>query len=190
MFRQRYPDIAVDLDHMVVTSGSIITAGAALAQADLMLALIGRLGSARLASACARYLLIDRRQSQSRFAVMSHLTRQDPFVLKLEKLMEAQLTQALTAEALAREMHVSTRTLARRVQVAVGLSPMRLLQRLRTERALHLIEASDLPIDEVAARVGYTDAATLRRLLKRSVGLSPSGLRAQRRSPGGSGPAR
>ncbi len=181
LFRQRYSDVALDLEHMVVSCGRVTTAGAALAQVDLMLALISRFDSARLAAACTRYLLIERRETQSRYAVLSHLTRQDPFLMKLEKLIEGRLAQPLAVVELAVAMHVSPRTLARRVQTAVGLSPLRLVQRLRTERALQLIEASDLPIDEVAARVGYTDAATLRRLLKRNVGASPGALRAQRR---------
>jgi transcriptional regulator GlxA family with amidase domain len=151
LFRQRYPDVMLDLDHMVVTERRITTAGAALAQADLMLALIARHGSARLAAACARYLLIDRREQQSRYALLSHLTRQDPFLTRLEKLMEARLAQPQSAAEMAAAMHVSTRTLARRVQATVGLSPLRLLQRLRTERALQLIETSDLPIEEIAS---------------------------------------
>jgi transcriptional regulator GlxA family with amidase domain len=181
LFRQRYPEVVLDLEHMVVNCGRVTTAGAALAQADLMLGLIGRFGSARLAAACARYLLMDQRETQSRYAVLRHLTRQEPFLMKLEKLIERRLAQPVAAAELAAAMHVSPRTLARRVQAAVGLSPLRLVQRLRTERALQLIEASDLPIDEVAARVGYTDAATLRRLLKRTVGASPGALRARRR---------
>lgn len=182
LFRQRYPGVVLDLEHMVVSAGRVTTAGAALAQADLMLALIGRLGSQRLAAACSRYLLLDQRLSQARYAMLSHLTRQDPFLVKLERLIERRLSEPLSVQALAAAMHVSQRTLARRVQAVAGLSPLRLVQRLRTERALQLIETSDLPIDEVASRVGYTDAATLRRLLKRHVGASPSALRSQRRA--------
>jgi transcriptional regulator GlxA family with amidase domain len=43
--------------------------------------------------------------------------------------------------------------------------------------ATHLIETTRLPIDEVAARVGYRDSTTLRRLIRRELEVSPSGLR-------------
>jgi transcriptional regulator GlxA family with amidase domain len=181
LFRQRYPDVTLDVEHMVVPAGRVTTAGAALAQADLMLALIGRFGSARLAAACTRYLLIDPRGLQSRYAVLNHLARADPFLVELEGLIEARLAQPESIDDLAAAMHVSARTLARRVQAAVGLSPVRLVQRVRIEHALHLLETSDLPIDDVAAQVGYADPATLRRLLKRSVGDGPSALRKRRR---------
>ena len=65
-FRERFPGVELDMDRMVVADGPITTAGAALAQADLMLELVARHGSAELARQCARYLLLDRRTSQSR----------------------------------------------------------------------------------------------------------------------------
>jgi len=63
------------------------------------------------------------------------------------------------------------------VQTATGLSPIKLIQRRRLLMATHLIETTRLPIEEVAARVGYRDSTTLRRLMRRELDTSPSGLR-------------
>ena len=46
-------------------------------------------------------------------------------------------------------------------------NPRYLISRgLRVERAVHLLKTSDASVDEVAARVGYADATTLRNLLR------------------------
>jgi transcriptional regulator GlxA family with amidase domain len=43
--------------------------------------------------------------------------------------------------------------------------------------ATHLIETTKTAIEQVAARVGYRDSTTLRRLIRRDLNTSPSGLR-------------
>ena len=72
---------------------------------------------------------------------------------------------------------LSEKTLARRVQAATGQSPIRLIQRRRLMMATHLIETTKMPIEAVAEQVGYRDSTTLRRLMRRELGASPSSLR-------------
>ena len=44
----------------------------------------------------------------------------------------------------------------------LGRSPLDYFQSLRIERAVHLLKTSDASVEEVAAKVGYADGATLR----------------------------
>jgi transcriptional regulator GlxA family with amidase domain len=60
VFRQRYPDVRLDAHRIVVPSGAMVTAGAALSHLDLALWLIRR-NSPALASLVARNLVFDRR---------------------------------------------------------------------------------------------------------------------------------
>ena len=53
------------------------------------------------------------------------------------------------------------------MQSVLGRSPLSYFQSLRVERAVHLLKTSSASVDEVAARVGYADGATLRALLRR-----------------------
>ena len=75
---------------------------------------------------------------------------------------------------------MSTRTLDRRVRGATGQGASRFVQRLRLEAATHLIETTALPLGEIAEQVGYRDASTLRRLLRRHLDLNPTDLRRTR----------
>ncbi|MEW6705699.1 MAG: helix-turn-helix domain-containing protein [Pseudomonadota bacterium] len=176
-FRQRYPGVALDERHMVVRDGPLLTAGSAFSQLDLMLAVLTDLAGARVADLCARYLLIDRRPSQARYMMASHALHHDPVVAAAERWIDEHLAEHLSVQALARHLAMSERSLARKVQAATGQPPIKLIQRRRLMMATHLIETTKLPIEQVAERVGYQDSTTLRRLMRREMAISPSGLR-------------
>src|SRR5689334_7653882 len=79
LFRQRYPAVELDDAHMLVSSGSVLTAGAALGHIDLALWLI-RQASPELAATTANYLVVDSRPSQSAYSISDHLAHADPMV--------------------------------------------------------------------------------------------------------------
>ena len=57
------------------------------------------------------------------------------------------------------------------MHAVLGKSPLSYFQSLRVERAVYLLKTSDASVDEIAARVGYADATTLRNLLRRRLKL-------------------
>ena len=67
--------------------------------------------------------------------------------------------------------------LKRRFKAATGSSLIDYLQNLRIEEAKRSLENTDLPIEEISERVGYSDASFFRRLFKRLTGLTPSHYR-------------
>jgi len=173
----RYPGVAVETDQLVLADGPVITAGAAMAQMDLMLALVARFGGAKLANLCARYLLLDERRSQSRYMALGFLAARDPLVARAETWTQKHLAESFSIGDLADAVGLAPRTFARRVAGAVGMSPVRFVQRLRVEAAVHLIETTRLSIEEIAHRVGYTESSTLRRMIQREMKLRPGELR-------------
>ena len=72
-FTKRFPKVELVADRMVVESGAVITAGAALAHADLLLSVVSRLSSPTLGHLAARYLVLDERPAQGRYMVLEHL---------------------------------------------------------------------------------------------------------------------
>lgn len=66
---------------------------------------------------------------------------------------------------------------------------MRWLARARVREARRLLEVTDLPVEQIAARCGLGTAANLRVHLARDAGTTPTAYRAayQGRRPGGAG---
>jgi transcriptional regulator GlxA family with amidase domain len=182
LFRQRYPSVLLDEQNMIVVSGQRVTAGAALSHIDLALWIVRRV-SPQLASLTAKYLIVDSRPSQSAYALSDHLVHSDPIVHRFERWARATLTQRFSLDEAARGSGCSKRTLARRIENVLGTSPLSYLQGVRVEHAVHLLKTSDASVDEVAARVGYADGATLRTLLRRRLKMGVREIRNQAVTP-------
>lgn len=178
MFRQRYPKVKLDDSRMVVASGDVVTAGAALSHMDLALHLV-RQASPDLAALAARYLIVDNRPSQSAYVLVDHLAHADPVVGRFERWARARLDQGFSLDEAAASVGASKRTLARRIGQALGRTPLDYFQDLRVERAVHLLRTTPASVDDVAARVGYADGVTLRALLRKRIGKGVREIRAQ-----------
>ena len=172
--RSRQPDCIVDADRMVCADGPVTTGGAAMAQSDLMLHLLRTRFGVALADAVGKVLLLDGRQAQAPFAVPSMMANGSELVRRLTRRIEASLPRPPSVVALAAELAMSPRTLARHVRAATGRGPLALVQSVRLNRARQLIEASRMTIAQVAESVGYEDATALRRLMRSSAGAAPS----------------
>lgn len=166
-FRTQYPEVNVELDEMIVTDGPITTAGAAFAHIDLALALLRTLSS-DLARHVAQLLVIDERPSQAMFIAYDHVQHDDQLVIDFERYVRSSLEQPFDAKLAASQIGTSRRTLERRIRDVLGLTPLGFVQRLRVERARYLQATTDLTTEDIALRVGYANAESLRALLRRT----------------------
>lgn len=170
----------VDSNAMVCADGPIITAGAAFAQADLMLHLLRERCGARLVDLLARTMLLDGRQAQAKFIAPELLANGDALIARITSELEAHFPNPPGVAELASRLGMTERTLSRHVRRATGRSPLALVHSVKVRRAQALLQATHLSIDDVAAEVGYQDASTLRRLMKKLGGGSPRALRSAR----------
>lgn len=175
--KQLEPTANVDANRMVISDGRLITAGAANAQSDLMLHLLSTRFGTALADAVSRALLIDARSAQAPFIVASMLANGNELVARLTQRIEAALPDAPSIAELAAQFCMSERTLSRHVQSATGRSPLALLQSIRLGKARALLERSRLSVEQIAERVGYSDATALRRMMRRMTGVTPRQFR-------------
>jgi transcriptional regulator GlxA family with amidase domain len=178
MFRQRYPQVALEESRMLVNSAGFITAGAAMAHLDLALSVV-RSRSPALAALAARYLLVEARGSQAEFVIPDHLAHADPVVERFEGWARRRLAHGFSLAEAAAAAGASERTLARRLQNVLGKTPLSYFQDLRVERALHLLRTGSESVDQIAAQIGYADGVTLRALLRRKLGRGVRELRAR-----------
>jgi transcriptional regulator GlxA family with amidase domain len=178
-FRQRYPRVRLEDRRMLVRSGRVLTAGAALSHMDMALWLI-RQASPVLAATTARYLIVDQRPTQLAYAISDHLAHADPLVQRFERWARERLADGFSLGEAAQAVGASKRTLARRISDVLGKSPLSYFQDLRVERAVHLLRTSEDDVETIAGAVGYADGVTLRNLLRRKLGRGVREIRAER----------
>jgi transcriptional regulator GlxA family with amidase domain len=87
------------------------------------------------------------------------------------------LGEDLSVETLARKAHMSERTFARRFRAETGVTPHVWITSQRVMAAEEYLEATDHPVEWIAAEVGFGNAATLRHHFTRSRGVSPQQYR-------------
>ncbi len=178
-FRQRFCDIDLRPDQLVTDDDRVHCAGGFTASLNLGLKFIDEFSGADLAQICAGILLIDaNRASQLPYAVLQDETgHQDSLVGEAQHLMRNQISGEIRIDRLAEKLGATTRTLTRRFVKAVGVTPLKYLQRLRVEQAKRLLSTTDNAVERVAERVGYADVAGFRRVFERETALTPAQYR-------------
>jgi transcriptional regulator GlxA family with amidase domain len=180
LFRQRYPNVLLDESRMLAPTDIGVTAGAAMGHLDLALWLIRR-SSPELSSLVSRYLLADLRSLQAAYIIPNHLAQADPLIQRFERWAREHLKNGFSLQEAAKALATSPRTLQRRCDAVLGKSPLAYFQDLRVEHAQSLLHGNDVDIEEIAAKVGYADGATLRTLLRERLGRGVRDLRAELR---------
>lgn len=79
-------------------------------------------------------------------------------------------------ETLSARLHMSCRTLKRKLQQH-GVSFQNLLDEIRRQDAMRLLEDLTLSVEDIATRIGYTDRANFTRAFRKWTGQSPSEYR-------------
>jgi transcriptional regulator GlxA family with amidase domain len=178
-FAERFPDVRLDAQKILVDDGDVLTAGGVMAWVDLALLLVSRTLGPTTTLAVSRAFVVDPGGREQRFyeTFAPVLTHGDDAVLKVQHEMQAGLARPLSLAAMARKAGTSERTFLRRFRRATGRSPTEYLHLLRVERARGLLESSALGFEEIARRLGYEDPGAFRRVFVRVLGLTPGEYR-------------
>jgi transcriptional regulator GlxA family with amidase domain len=92
-----------------------------------------------------------------------------------------ELHRPLTITELAAHARLSTRSLTKRFVEETGMAPMEWLTSQRVLEARRLLEATELPVEEIAQRSGLGTAGNLRLHLARETSVTPAEYRRTRR---------
>lgn len=171
-----YPLVDVQPDALYVDQGQIITSAGTAAGLDACLHLIRREHGATAATAIARRMVVapHRAGNQNQFIEPAPTNLDNLNDLQgLQAWMLANLNQHITVDQLAARANLSRRSLDRHFRKTTGTSPVQWLLHQRIQAAQQLLETTDLHIDTIARRVGFTTAIALRPHFKRALGISP-----------------
>ena len=180
-FRERFPDVRLDPDRMVIEDGDIITAGGLMAWTDLGLRIVDRLLGPTVMVETGKFLLIEPSgREQKHFAGFApRLDHGDEAILKVQHQLQAEAGRGLTVPQMAGVAGLEERTFLRRFKSATGLRPTEYAQRLKVAKARELLEFTRRTVDQIAWSIGYEDAAAFRRVFHKVVGLTASEYRSR-----------
>jgi AraC family transcriptional activator FtrA len=181
---ERFPAIAVDPGVLFVDEGTVLTSAGLSAGIDLSLHVIRADQGAACADRVARHLVApphrDGGQAQF-FQAAEPATASAPSAPGSLEATRAwareRIAEPLTVEAMAAHANVSPRTFARRFRAETGTTPLQWLLSRRVLEARRLLEESDLPVETVALRAGFGNAASLRDHFRRATATTPTAYR-------------
>jgi transcriptional regulator GlxA family with amidase domain len=175
----RHPTVTVDPDVLWIDEGQVLTSAGVAAGIDLCLHLVRSDHGSDAAVRIARRMVVapHRDGGQAQWLQRPVPPPGQGLFPTCAWALE-HLSQPLSVADLARHAGWAPRTLARRFVAETGMAPLRWLTAQRLRHARHLLEASDLPIEEIASRCGLGSAANLRLHLARDAGTTPTAYRA------------
>lgn len=178
-FRQRYPKVKLETHAVLTESDQFLCTGATTSYFDLGLKLIERYAGPDLALNCARLMLVDsHRASQATYATLQQYAgHNNPLVMRCQKWLQDNLAQPFSLEAMAAAVGSSERTVIRHFNQALGETPLHYLQQMRLFSARRLLETTAQGVEQIMAKVGYSDVSAFRRLFKRELHCSPGEYR-------------
>lgn len=106
-------------------------------------------------------------------------SQEEVLTTRVRLVLTASKDRLPTLEEVAATLHVSTRTLKRRLQEE-GRNFRALMDHVLRERATQMLQEEGLSVSEVAFRLGYNDVSNFSRAFRRWTGQSPSDFRKDR----------
>lgn len=176
----RFPRARVVDEGIYARDGKVWTSAGLTAGVDLTLALVEEDHGHDVAMAVARRMVLFLRRSghQAQFSsVLKRQAQEPPKLRDLEAYVLERLDRPLSVEAMASGVGMSPRTLSRWCRAHLDESPAELVRRLRVDEARRLLEETDLPLKDVAARTGLGDPSTLWRAFSQYLGVTPAAYR-------------
>ena len=178
-FAADFPGVDVRPDRYVI-DGPVFTTGGASPTFDLMLHLVrSRLGMA-VALDVASVFIYDQTRAPTDaqpFISLGRLDGYDPRLAKAIRLMETHIDRPLTVATIAKRCHVTTRTLEKIFDRAIGETPGAYALRLRLAAARRLVLDTPEPMATIAARTGFSSASSFSRAFSNAFGKAPASLR-------------
>ncbi len=176
---ERFPALTVDPNVLYVDDDPVFTSAGSAAGLDACLHLIRKEFGARAAVSVARGMVVppQRDGGQAQYVDSPVRPTTADTLQPLLAWMQQHLHEEMTVESLAARAAMSPRTFARRFRAETGTTPHQWITAQRLLLAERLLEDSNTPIESVAARVGFGNAATLRHHFAQARGTTPNAYR-------------
>ena len=176
-FQRRFPQVQLDINALYVDDQRVITSAGTAAALDCCLYLIRQRFGSLAANQIARRMIVSphREGGQAQFIAQPvPKNTRDARINCLLDYLQQHIAEPHSLDSLARVVAMSRRTLTRHFARATGMSITDWLTAERLRRSQSLLEAGDLPVEQVAEAVGYLSAVTWRQQFTARFGVSPT----------------
>jgi AraC family transcriptional regulator, transcriptional activator FtrA len=182
---RRYPRVQVDANVLYVDDGDIMSSAGRAAGLDLCLHIVRCDHGAEIANRVARRLVIapHREGGQAQYIPQPVPRAEGDALASVFAWAQRHLHRDLTIASLASRARMSRRTFIRRFEDATGMSPGEWVVQARVSKARELLEATQIPIEDVATETGFGSADAMRHHFRGRLGTSPANYRAAFRVP-------
>ncbi|MFJ5153235.1 GlxA family transcriptional regulator [Streptomyces sp. NPDC088353] len=178
-FQRVFPQVEVDADVLFIDDGDVLTSAGVAAGIDLCLHMVRRDHGTAVANEVARRTVVPPHRDGGQ-AQYVHRPVPDPQLATTTTARAwalGRLHEPIRLQDMAAREAMSVRTFTRRFREEAGVSPGQWLTQQRVERARHLLESTDLPVDRVARDAGFGTAQSMRQHLQTALGVTPTAYR-------------
>ena len=178
-FQRLFPGIRVDADVLFIDDGDVLTSAGVAAGIDLCLHMVRRDFGTAVANDVARRTVVPphRDGGQAQYIERPVPDPQLSTTTAARAWALGRLHQPIQLRDMAGQESMSVRTFTRRFREEVGVSPGQWLTQQRVERARHLLESTELSMDQVAREAGFGTAQSMRQHLQQALGVTPTAYR-------------
>ena len=174
------PTAKVRENRLYVDDGDRLTSAGITAGIDLMLHLVAETAGHATALTVARYLVVYMRRGGADPQLSPWLEGRNhlhPAIHRAQDAVAADPARAWSVDALARVAAASPRNLSRLFNEHAGMSVTDYVNRMRVALAHELVTRSDLDMERVAEKAGFSSARQFRRAWNRLNPAPPSRIR-------------
>jgi transcriptional regulator GlxA family with amidase domain len=159
------PGATVDPRVLYVEDRGIYTSAGTAAGIDLCLHLVRLDYGAAVANAVARRIVMPPHRDGGQAQYVEQVTAASSSDASFAALLDwgrEHLHDRIDVPALARQAHLSLRSLRRRFGELLGMAPSEWLRRERLQLAQQMLESSDEAVERIAQQAGYPSSAAMR----------------------------
>ncbi|MFJ1577690.1 GlxA family transcriptional regulator [Streptomyces sp. NPDC088182] len=188
-FQRLFPRVKVDADVLFIDDGDVLTSAGVAAGIDLCLHIVRRDHGTAVANEVARRTVVPpyRDGGQAQYIERPVPEPQLATTATARGWALTRLHEPIQLRDMAEQESMSVRTFTRRFREEAGISPGQWLVLQRVERARHLLESTDLSVDQVARDAGFGTAQSMRQHLQSVLGVPPTVYRRTFRAGAGAG---
>ena len=177
-FRQRYPQVTLDLDRIFTSDGSVWCSAGMSAGIDLALALVEQDFGRETAHETAKLMVVFHRRAggQSQHSTLLDLDATSDRIQTVLTYAKRNLGKPLSMTDLAQAAFLSPRQFSRIFKNETGQSPAKAIELLRVEAARLMMEDGRFTAEEIARKNGFRNRDRMRHSFLRILGQPPQAI--------------